>query len=169
MGQITTGTVAINIGDVAVDGGPGTALDTIGFTDADATNEYTEEESTFTDWPVLESDTPIYTTEVPGAKTLNFTVIDPDVVALQKVLGGELTGTAPNQTWNEPLKRVSKEQTVELVPEIGLTMVIPRGRVSGRINRDLSKTTGKLALIVSVRVMQPTKTGVGPLQMVPTV
>ena len=160
MGQMTVGVQEIAMGPIASDGGPGLALTKLGWTDADSTNSFTEEDATTTDYTALETDDPIYQKSIAGKRTLNFTILDPDPTNMVRVLGGTTSGTAPNLSWNAPVGSINIEQTVQITPEIGLALIIPRGKVTAKINHDLSKTGGKLAVDVSVVALAPTKTGV---------
>jgi hypothetical protein len=159
---ITRGVLSIAMGAVAVDGGPGTALTTLGKTDASATNSFTQDDPTETNYESLEDDDPVDVETTPGARNLNFTILDPTPANMVRVLGGTLSGSAPNQTWNAPANIPSIEQTVVITPRKGLALTIVRGKVTAKINHDLSKNGGKLAIDVSVRVLVPTKEGVSP-------
>jgi len=161
-GTLTLGVSAIEMGPIASDGGPGTALTPLGLTDADSTNSFTQEDATTTDYNALESDTPVYQKSIAGKSTLIFTLLDPDPDSMVRVMGGTATGTAPNKSWNMPRGAVNIEQTVLLKSEIGMWLTIPRGKVTAKINHDLSKTGGKLAIDISVVVLIPTKAGVAP-------
>lgn len=167
-GQITTGVQAIAMGPIAVDGGMGTSLTTLGYTDADATNNFTQDDPTIQDFTALEVNDPIFRKKIDGAKNLRFTILDPDPDAMVRVLGGSVSGSAPNKTWSAPLVDAAIEQSVEITPDVGLTLSIVRGYVTAKINHDFSKTTGKLAVDVIVSILTPKKAGVAPFNYGPS-
>lgn len=159
---ITRGVLSIAFGPIASDGGPGTDLTPFGKTDASATNSFTEDDPTETNYESLEDDDPIDVEVTRGARNLNITVLDITPANMVRALGGTLTGTAPNQTWNAPANMPSIELTAVVTTKQGMSLTIPRGKVTARINHDLSKNGGKLAVDVTVRVLVPTKAGVAP-------
>jgi hypothetical protein len=160
--MITRGVQSIAMGNPASDGGVGTDLTPLGKTDASATNGFTQDDPTETPYESLENDDPEEVDVVAGPRNLRFTVLDPIPENMKRVLGGTTTGTAPNQTWNAPLSIPSIEQTVVVVVRKGLSLTIPRGQVSAKINHDFAKNGGKLAVDIVVRILAPKKEGLAP-------
>jgi hypothetical protein len=156
------------MGPVASDGGPGTALTTLGKTDASATNGFTQDDPTETNYESLEDDDPVDVETTPGAKNLRFTILDPIPENMVRVLGGTTSGTAPDLTWEAPDSMPDIEQTVSVVVKKGLSLTVPRGKVTAKVNHDFSKNGGKLAVDVVVRVLTPRKAGVKPFSYGPT-
>jgi hypothetical protein len=168
---MTKGVVSIAMGAIAGDGGAGTSLTTLGYTDASATNTFTQEDHTVTDYMALEVDDPVDQDIVQGPKNLNFTLLDPIPENMVRVLGGTVTGAgtgADPKVWNAPATMPDIEQTVKITSKKGMNLTIPRGKVTAKINHDLSKNGGKLTVEIRVRVLQPTKSGVAPCSYGPT-
>lgn len=168
---MTRGVTAIAMGNLAGDGGPGTSLTTLGYTDASATNNFVFEDPTITDHMSLESDDPIDQEVTAGAKTLSFTLLDPIPDAMVRVLGGTVTGAgtgADPKVWNAPAFMPDIEQTVKVTVKKGMNLTINRGKVTATVNHDFARNGGKLVVNIKVRVLTPTKAGVLPCSYGPT-
>lgn len=166
-GIMTLGVVSIAMGAPAVDGDMGTVLTTLGNTDADSTNSFTQDDPTIVDYTALEKNEPIFRRKIPGASNFRFTLLDPEPAAMARVLGGTVTGTAPNQSWEAPLGDIAIEQSLVLTTEVGMSLSIVRGYVTAKINHDLSKTSGALKVDITVGVLTPKKAGVKPFKYGP--
>ncbi len=157
---ITIGLASIKMGNVAGDGGMGSSLTVLGYTEQDSCT-FTIEEGESTDFIPEEVDDPIYTINRPGARTLEFTIMDADPPTIARVLGGTVstTGTAPNQvhTWNAPAAAPNIEQSIEVTPKEGLILEITRAKIFGSLESPFSKN-GLFTLTVRAQVLKPTKT-----------
>lgn len=94
-----------------------------------------------------------------GDMMLMYTLMNPDVEALQYYFGGTLTGTAPNQSWNAPSDRVILEAAVKSVPKQGFTVTYPRVALAAYIEQEMSKT-GLFTVVVEGYVLKPEDTTV---------
>lgn len=154
------GVSSIKIGDVAVDGGPGTSLAALGGTYKDSAS-FEEDEGTDVEHEIEESDDPVAI--LPGAtkKTISWGIINADPDTLVKVLGGTATGTAPNKVWNAPATKPAIYQTVEITDKAGVTVTYPRCFIKARRSWKITKT-GILQVIIKARVMTPEKADTAP-------
>jgi len=164
MAKYTIGISTIKLGNVAVDGGPGTSLATLGYTYEDSC-KLNQDDPEVTSFFAEEVEDAVYKKEKKGAITLTFQIMNPDTATLIALFGGTATGSSPAKTWNMPDTTPTIEQTVEITPQDGMKMVIPRGSVSAKLNGEFSRK--QLFLIdVTITALKPTKTGVGPIQFI---
>lgn len=160
--KITRGLDKIEVGPVAEDGGPGTVLSVLGYSDRDSAVTLVEEDPEINRLYAHEVDDPLDTEVTGGNKQFIWTVVDPDLATLAGIFGGAVTGTAPNQTYNFPSSKSISEKTVKITPRKGYVITIPRGGMYGKINADFAKS-GKFAVDLVVDALTPTKTGTGPI------
>jgi hypothetical protein len=80
------------------------------------------------------------------------------------LFGGAATGTSPAKTWNMPATTPTIEQTVKITPADGMTLIIPRGQVTAKLNGQFSRQN-LFVIDVTVTALAPTKSGVGPIQI----
>jgi hypothetical protein len=161
MSQITIGLAEIGIGEIATDGGMGTTLAPWGYTEQDSC-VFTIEDPDITDFIPEEIDDAIHSQEIPGAKTLAFTLMDPDVDTLEAVTGGEVvtTGTAPNEvdTFHAPASSVNIERSIKVTTKQGLCLEITRAKITYSMDSAFSKN-GLFTIKVMAKVLKPTKAG----------
>ncbi|GAB3973837.1 hypothetical protein GCM10028806_28540 [Spirosoma terrae] len=161
MGTITFGVSSIEMGAIGNDGGPGTVLEALGKTNQNSCN-LNQDEPTTTEFRSEEDDQPIYSTETPGPIALTYQIVDPDLDAMEKLFGGEITGSAGSRVWNMPASIISLEQTVKVTPKEGLKLTIPRAKVVARFTGEFTKAN-PFVLEVTATALTPEKTGVGAL------
>lgn len=164
--KITRGLDKIEVGDLAGDGGPGTTLAALGYSDRDSAVTLIEEDPTVDRLYAHEIDEPLDTEVTGGAKQLLFTLVDPDLAALAAVFGGTITGTGSTATYEFPSTKTILEQTVKITPRKGYIITITRGALYGKINADFAKAA-KFAVDIVVDALQPTKAGIGPITFGP--
>lgn len=164
MSKITRGVNTIEVGAIASDGGPGTALAVLGLTLA-GTAKMSQSDATTQDILVEESDVPLDSIITPGSIAFNWTIANPDTATLVTLFGGTATGTSPNKTWNMPAAVITQELTVKVTPKKGMTVVFPRASVTAKMNGDFSKTA-VFGIDVTITPLLPTKAGVGPVQFI---
>lgn len=163
MGLYTIGIAAITVGAIAGDGGPGTTLAALGYT-LEKTGKLNQADATVTEFKVEEVDQAVYTKSTPGPITLTFSIANPDIDTLIAVFGGTASGTSPAKIWNMPDTIAAIVQTVKVVPSDGFKAItIPRGQLTAKINGELTRDT-LFVIDVTVTALQPTKSGVGPIQ-----
>lgn len=164
---VTNGLQQILVGPIAADGGPGTALVQLGYTNEDSAT-FTQDEPTTTEFFVEELDDPILTNERPGPTTFTWVIANPDAEVLQSLFGGEVTGAgtdASPRVWNAPDKVLQNIfRTVKIVPEVGFeSITIPRAKISPRFDGTIGRNS-LFGVTVVATVHKPTKDGVGRFQ-----
>lgn len=164
MAKYTIGISAITLGAIAGDGGPGTSLASLGQTYQDSC-KLTQEDPEVTEFFSEEEEAAVYSKSKGGKITLTFQIMNADTATLVALFGGTATGTSPNKTWNRPATTPTIEQTVKVVPQDGMSLVIPRGSVIAKLNGEYSRK-GLFLIDVIVTALTPTKSGVGPVQFI---
>jgi hypothetical protein len=153
-----TGIAKIEIGEIAVDGGAATSFESVGQIYKDTARMEQAEGESF-EHEVEDVDDPVVIVPTKGRSTVEWAVIDFTPANLVKILGGAVTGTAPNDKWEAPDTAVIIEKSVKITPKSGKPVTLPRVSLRARINYALSKS-GIGQVIISGTVLQPTKTGV---------
>ncbi len=150
----------IEIGDIAPDGGVATVFAALGGTYKD-TAYFRQEEGEDIEHEIEESDDP--TEVMPGAKKSNLAwgIINfaPDV--LVKVLGGKVTGTAPDDKWEAPETSEIIEKSVKFTPKKGKPFTFPRVSIKAVIDYEAARA-GIAKVLITGKVLTPTKSGVAP-------
>ncbi|HQB47416.1 MAG TPA: hypothetical protein PK785_00955 [Bacteroidales bacterium] len=158
-----TGLAKIEIGDIAADGGVATSFVTLGQVYKD-TAKLEQAEGEEIEHEVENVDDPVFSFVTKGKTTITWAIIDYDADTLVKVLGGTATGTAPNKKWEAPDSAPVLEKSVLITPKSGSTITIPRVSLRARIDYQLTRS-GIAQVIISGKVLQPTKTGVKSIQI----
>ena len=158
----TVGLSSIEVGEIATDGGMGTALETLGLTYQD-TCKFMQEDPETTDFYAEEVDDPVFSMSRSGKNIFNFSIMNPELVTLQKLLGGTITGTGSAAKWSPPIVMPIIEKSVRITPQQGLLFNIPRMKIVTKINGEFSKK-GLFLLEVTGTVLQPTKAGLGKFE-----
>lgn len=150
-GTITRGLLKIELADLAVDGGEGSAYAALGLTTRDSL-QVTTEDPTIDDILAEEVDDPVDITETAGKTTINFTVINPNLQTFQKVFGG----TVSAGKWTPPATPIALEQSIKITPRKGLIYTFPRCSVLPKL--DANFTRGQASgLAITATVLKPTK------------
>lgn len=152
------GVLKIEIGDIAADGDVSAAFAALGNTYKDTAN-FEEADSTDTEHECEEIDDPVAIVVGPKKRTITWGIVDVTPATLVKVLGGTVTGTGDTATWTAPDTNAIIEKSVKITPKSGLPITFPRVALKARITNKLTKT-GILQVIITGRVLTPTKTGV---------
>lgn len=147
----TIGLASIEVGDIPEGGGMATSLDTLGYTYQD-TCKMTQEDPEETDHYAEELDDPVVSTARGGKTNFAFSIMNPSVTVLAKLLGG--TADVASNSWTAPAKVPKVEKSVRITPEQGLKFEVPRMKLTSKINADFSKK-GILLIEVAGKVMQP--------------
>lgn len=159
-GQINIGVAEIAIGAIAVDGGMGTTLAPLGFTE-EGSAAINMDDPTETEFRVEEINTPIWVETTPGNISIAFTVSDPNEDTLVAVMGGTKTGTGEDTVYDYPSESVSIERSIKITPRKGMGLNIPRAKITAKFSSEI----GRAALMrveVSGRILQPTKADTAP-------
>lgn len=155
MGQANNGIKSIKLGAIAVDGGMGTSLASLGYTEEDSAKinfEDAEKKEYFAE----EVDTAWFQTLKAGKKTFEFTIANPDAATLVAVFGGTKTGTGSTTVYSAPAVMPTIEQSLEITPKIGLGFKFPRVLVSAKLTDSIGRNA-LLGVVVTCEVLQPTK------------
>ncbi len=152
-----TGISKIEISDIAVDGGVGTTFGSVGQVYKD-TAKLEQAEGEEIEHEVEEVDDPVVIVATKGRTTLEFAVIDFTPANLVKVLGGAVTGVAPDEKWEAPDTASTIEKSVKITPSSGKPITFPRVSLRARIMYTLGKA-GIAQVMIKGTVLQPTKTG----------
>lgn len=161
--MITAGLTKIEIGEIAVDGGMSTTLETICYT-KDGGVKLVVEDPQVTEFIPEELDDPIDSISKKGKTTIEWTLLDPDADALVAVMGG----TAVAGVWSQPRTQPTIEKSLKITPNKGLVVACPRVSIVGKIDAEFSKK-GSFSVVVKATVMAPTKANTEPLTATPLV
>jgi hypothetical protein len=157
------GLQSIEIADMAADGDVGTVFATLGVTYQD-TAELAQEDPEVTEFYSEENDDAEEVIVAKGKITVKWAIIDFQPATLVKVLGGTVTGTAPNDSWSAPAAGVKIEKSIKITPKSGKVITIPRANIAAKLSYKLSKK-GIAMVEITARVLQPTKTGVKSIKI----
>jgi hypothetical protein len=162
---------SFKIGDIAADGGMGTALEELGVVVRD-TCVLTQADATVTEFNGEIEDDPYFQVSTPGKKTLTVDLFVNDGEQLERLFGGIYTpevpanpGPAAPEKWEAPAQQVSIEASVELVHKNGAKIQVPRMQIDARFEWNFKHNA--LALIhVTGTLLQPTKANTPPFTYV---
>lgn len=151
---------SIRIGDIAVDGGPGTVL----------TNPGKVRENTLKVTPTAPTDTEFYAegetspdiiTSKKGITAIDFDLMtfDPEVIA--DLTGGTVTGVGENMIYHEPSGNTNVEKTIEITDEQDSVWLFPRVKINAMLMGVFTSTDINVVR-VTCKVLQPTKAGTAP-------
>jgi len=157
---VTTGLTSIKVGDIAGDGGMGTTLAVLGYTN-EGSIQFTEEDPTSTEFKAEEVDDPIYISQTKGKTTFSFQLGFPDYDQLVATLGGAKSGSGNAMIWSAPSTMPTIEKSIKIIPKVGYVLNIPRGKITGKPNGGFSKTD-QFKVDVTITCLTPTKAGVAP-------
>ncbi|MFA5450596.1 MAG: hypothetical protein WC231_01170 [Dehalococcoidales bacterium] len=158
-----TGLSKIQIGDIAVDGDVSANFTDLGKVYKD-TAKLEQAEGEEIEHEVEDVDDPVISITTKGRTTVEWAIIDFDPDTLVKVLGGTSTGTAPNKKWEAPDSASLLEKSVKITPKVGSPIILPRVSLRARIDYQLTRA-GIAQVIITGKVLQPTKTGVKSIQI----
>jgi hypothetical protein len=153
----TIGLSSIKVGDIAEDGDMGESLAVLGQTYQD-TCKFGQDDPETTDFYAEEVDDPVFSMSKAGKTTFTFSIMNPELVTLQSLLGGTITGSGDSAKWGAPDTMPIIEKSVKITPQQGLAFDIPRMKIVAKINGEFSKK-GLLLIEVTGTALQPTKPG----------
>lgn len=163
MGQPNNGLAKIEMGDIGALGVMGTVLASLGFTEEDSC-KIIFEDAEKKEYNVEEMDTPFYTTVKAGKKSVTFTIANPDIDTVVKVMGGTKTGTGGTMTYKAPNTAPVIEQSLKLTPKIGMGFDFPRVLVTAKFTDSMGRNS-LLGIEVTCDVLQPTSDTVAPFSL----
>lgn len=148
MPQITNGIAQIGFANVGT-----TNYVALGYTNIDSF-QMTTDEGTSTEFFAEEVDAAVFRRTTPGAKTLTFQIMNPDLATIQKLRGGTITGSPGNQTWSAPQAAPVLEQAIRIRTQIGYHMEFPRCAITVVPSPDFGKNSLYM-LEVTATILQP--------------
>ncbi len=155
------GLASIKLGAIAGDGGIGTSLTVLGVTYQD-TAELVREDPEITEIYSEENDEPEEVLETKGPALVRWSIMNVDPDEVVRVLGGEVTGTAP-KVYNSPVSKAPIELSIEIVTRSGLKIEIPRAKINAKENFQFRKK-GVLLIDIEARILTPTKSNTSPIK-----
>jgi hypothetical protein len=151
------GIKSIKVGTIAVDGGMGTSLTSLGST-FEGTASLEQDDPTLTEFFAEETDTAIYQSKKPGLKKFNWAVVDWTPATIVKVLGGTVVGVGDAAIWHTPATEPTIELSVEIITVAGTKYEITRAAISAKMSASLGRSTmGQIPIVATV--LAPTKVG----------
>ena len=163
MAKAEIGLKQVLIGDVAVDGGMGTSLSTIGATVSD-TASITSEQPQVTDLTIEEQDDPFYSISTPGKRTIAWSSYDVTPTALVKVLGGTASvDGSGNDVWEAPDQAPEIVVSIKILTKSDGIVELPRVKLTGIPQFNLKKTAA-FQVDLTGTILLPEKTGVAPIK-----
>ncbi|SEV88928.1 hypothetical protein SAMN05428988_0158 [Chitinophaga sp. YR573] len=155
-GKARIGLKKIEFGDVAGDGGMGTALTEFGATVSD-TAVLSNDSPNVTDFNIEEQTAPFFTATVDGKLSIKWSSYNVEPAALVRVKGGTVTVDASgNNTWNKPADTPNIEVSCKVTMKDGTIIQIPRGNITAVFQWNLQKN--KLAQVdLTLYALLPTK------------
>lgn len=160
------GLLSIEIGDIAGDGGMGTSLAALGVTVQDSC-ELSQNEPEITEINSEENDEPEEIIAGKTTKTFKWSIMNVEPDALVAVLGGSVTGTAPNEAWESPRATEIIEKSIRIKTKSGETIDIPRARIVSKLAWKFSKKDVN-KVDITAYVLVPTKAATAPIKKYPT-
>lgn len=154
-GLINIGVSSIAIGAIATDGGMGTTLSPLGYTE-EGSAQINMDDPTETEFNVEELDTPIWIESKAGKIAVAFKVANPDEDTLVKVFGGTKTGTGATAVYTWPLISPVIERSIKITPKQGMGISIPRAKITAKFSSEIGRAA-LLGVEVTGTVLQPTK------------
>jgi hypothetical protein len=128
----------------------------------------TQEDPETNDFFAEELDDPVVSISKRGKTTAVFSVMNPDVNALQKFFGGTITGSGSTAKWKAPKQLPVIEKSVKITPQMGLIWEFPRMKINAKINGAFSREN-IFVIEVSGTALQPSKADEGIYNAYPTV
>lgn len=160
------GLLSIEIGDIAVDGGMGTVLAALGVTFQDSC-ELAQGEPEIIEINSEENDEPEEIITGKSVKTLKWSIINVAPDALLKVLGGTVTGLAPDETWESPRSTEIIEKSIRIKTKTLETIDIVRTRIVAKLAWKFSKKDVN-KVDITAYILIPTKAATAPIKKYPT-
>ena len=165
------GLTKVEMGDVAGDGGMGTALAEVGNT-LSGTFQFLTAEGTKTDINIEESDAPAISSTKAGVATIKWSCIDVSADTLVKLFGGTKVAADPGNSipeqWKAPAAIVAKEQSFKVTSPTGQILAVVRASVFPLFNWSFTKD--KPAQVdITATILAPTKAATEPFTITYTI
>lgn len=161
------GLTKVELGDIAGDGGMGTAFTQLGNT-LSGTFQLLTAEGTRTDVFIEEQDNAAISTTKAGVATIKWSCIDVSADTLVKLFGGtkvaaDVGNSIPEQ-WKAPMQIVAKEQSIKVTAPTGQVVKVVRVSIFPLFNWSFTKD--KPAQIdITATILAPTKADTEPFSI----
>lgn len=157
MALVTIGVKGVKFGELAVDGGPGTALTSLGFT-SKGTLSFNEDAPTKKLVEIEEDTDPLAVFKRPAPRTITLSLAAPDLDTLARLRGGTVTpGTSGADDKYEETGPVSAIGTLEIEPEQGFKKITySHVSIDARFNGGLGADQ-ELLLVLEVDILKSPK------------
>lgn len=162
--EVAIGLKSFYMGDVANDGGMGTALDKVSNAVID-TPVLSIPEGERVDFQIEDSDDPYYSKVTPGVKTLSISFFGLSAALLHKFFGGTLTPGATSSdpdVWESPLQILPFEASLIAEHSQGGHLKIVRASISATADWNFQKNNLPQINVVAT-VLTPTKADTKPM------
>ncbi|AQX84047.1 hypothetical protein ELBR111191_14470 [Elizabethkingia bruuniana] len=160
MGLFNNGIAEVLFADIAADGGAGTTFKALGKT-LEGSFKILTEDGTTTTFKSEETDDPEFEVTRGGSLGFEFQLMDPDADALVAIFKGTKTADGG---YEPPDKTATVEKSFKVVPEMGLGFNVVRAKITGKFTDAMGKNA-LMGIIVTVKIMTPTKAGVKKFTM----
>lgn len=151
----------IEVGDIEADGDVSTSFAQLGVTYRD-TADLTQDDPEVTEHNSEENDEPEEVIMTKGKTSIKWSIVNAAPNTLAEVLGGNVTGVAPDEVWEAPSTAQDIEKSIKITPKRGKVITIPRAKIQAKINYKLART-GIFLVEITANVMTPTKAGVASI------
>lgn len=157
MALVTIGVKGVKFGALAGDGGPGTALTSLGFT-SKGTLSFNEDAPTKKLVEIEEDTDPLAVFKRPAPRTITLSLAAPDLDTLARLRGGTVTpGTSGADDKYEETGPVSAIGTLEIEPEKGFKKITYNHvSIDARFNGGLGADQ-ELLLVLEVDILKSPK------------
>lgn len=153
MGQYSIDVKSIKMADVPADGKMAAVLAEFGDV-KENTIKVLEAEGTSTPIRAAGKSAPVVTIMQDGDVTIEFDLMTKDKEVYADLMGGTVTGVAPAQKWNRPVKKPIIEKAFEVEDGDGDPIQLPRVQISATIQNVYSPTDVNV-IRVKGTVLQP--------------
>lgn len=158
----TLGLSKIEVGAIAEDGGMGTDLAQLGYTSEETCN-LTTDDPEITEFYAEEVDDPVMSMAKAGKMTLAFSIMDPSMDVLAKLMGGTASTGAEGDVWEAPNSAPTVELSIRITSRQGMCFDIPRASFVAKFNGEMRKSSLML-LEVTATILVPKKANTSKLK-----
>jgi len=155
MGQFNNGIQEVLFSPIAADGDIGTTFKALGKTLEDSFKIITED-GTKTTYNSEESDDAEFETVRGGSLGFEFQIMNPDADAFVELFGGSKDAKG---NYEPADKTLNIEKSFKLIPEMGHGFSVVRAKITAKFSDSMGKNA-LMGVIVSVKILTPTKAGV---------
>lgn len=160
MGLFSNGLAAVLSGAIAVDGGMGITLTSVGKILEDSFTLVTEDGNTVT-FNSEESEDPEFERKTGKTLGFQFTIMDPTVDTLVEFMGGT---KGDDDEYIAPIQTPVIEKSIQIKPEMGLGFDIVRASIDASFTDNVGKNN-LMGIIVNGKILKPKKAATPKFKM----